>query len=217
MTRVSEAEGLAPQGDMPQRLRRDVLLASEKLNNQVDMQWLTIQSRIRRVKCDETKPACNRCTSTQRKCDGYLVQNTGEAKSSTKPESLRPSLNIDVSSDALEKRTFDFFRARTVPVSRMDQPHRVYADLVNSLSLDIFKITYGTRQCYKSAILNLQFVTLLTPSLPSMKKTFFDGLLSARSAKDSPPIPTSAPASLLYNIPRLLLAYQNFLLRSKCP
>ncbi|KAI1805901.1 hypothetical protein F4811DRAFT_569698 [Daldinia bambusicola] len=26
---------------------------------------------IRRVKCDETKPACTRCTSTGRKCDGY--------------------------------------------------------------------------------------------------------------------------------------------------
>ncbi|KAI1404623.1 hypothetical protein F4819DRAFT_503632 [Hypoxylon fuscum] len=27
--------------------------------------------RIRRIKCDETKPACTRCTSTGRKCDGY--------------------------------------------------------------------------------------------------------------------------------------------------
>ncbi|KAI1651884.1 uncharacterized protein F4817DRAFT_364807 [Daldinia loculata] len=26
---------------------------------------------IRRVKCDETKPSCTRCTSTGRKCDGY--------------------------------------------------------------------------------------------------------------------------------------------------
>lgn len=28
-------------------------------------------SRIRRVKCDERKPGCNRCISTGRKCDGY--------------------------------------------------------------------------------------------------------------------------------------------------
>lgn len=28
-------------------------------------------SRIRRVKCDEEKPHCRRCTSTGRKCDGY--------------------------------------------------------------------------------------------------------------------------------------------------
>lgn len=33
---------------------------------------LTHQSqRIRRIKCDETKPHCQRCTSTGRKCDGY--------------------------------------------------------------------------------------------------------------------------------------------------
>ncbi|KAI1381963.1 hypothetical protein F4677DRAFT_439768 [Hypoxylon crocopeplum] len=31
----------------------------------------TGSSKIRRVKCDETKPACTRCTSTGRKCDGY--------------------------------------------------------------------------------------------------------------------------------------------------
>lgn len=27
--------------------------------------------KIRRVKCDETKPSCTRCTSTGRRCDGY--------------------------------------------------------------------------------------------------------------------------------------------------
>ncbi|KAI0135307.1 hypothetical protein F4814DRAFT_444127 [Daldinia grandis] len=32
---------------------------------------ISSQHRIRRVKCDETKPACTRCTSTGRKCDGY--------------------------------------------------------------------------------------------------------------------------------------------------
>ncbi|RTE72658.1 hypothetical protein BHE90_012920 [Fusarium euwallaceae] len=30
-----------------------------------------ITCRIRRVKCDEKKPSCRRCTSTGRKCDGY--------------------------------------------------------------------------------------------------------------------------------------------------
>ncbi|EEU34044.1 uncharacterized protein NECHADRAFT_85498 [Fusarium vanettenii 77-13-4] len=30
-----------------------------------------ITCRIRRVKCDEKKPSCKRCTSTGRKCDGY--------------------------------------------------------------------------------------------------------------------------------------------------
>ncbi|KAF2867370.1 hypothetical protein BDV95DRAFT_582020 [Massariosphaeria phaeospora] len=32
-----------------------------------------ITCRIRRVKCDEVKPYCQRCTSTGRKCDGYTT------------------------------------------------------------------------------------------------------------------------------------------------
>nr|RBQ98630.1 hypothetical protein FVER53263_20009 [Fusarium verticillioides] len=32
-----------------------------------------ITCRIRRVKCDEDKPSCNRCVSTGRKCDGYYL------------------------------------------------------------------------------------------------------------------------------------------------
>lgn len=31
--------------------------------------------KIRRIKCDETHPACHRCTSTGRKCDGYAAQS----------------------------------------------------------------------------------------------------------------------------------------------
>jgi hypothetical protein len=31
--------------------------------------------RIRRLRCDEEKPACKRCTSTGRICDGYVSAN----------------------------------------------------------------------------------------------------------------------------------------------
>ena len=76
---------------------------------------LTIVYRIRRVKCDEAKPSCNRCRSTGRKCDGYPSQSPLEFKAKNSCESLSPSLTVDVSCDALEKRTFDFFRSRTAP------------------------------------------------------------------------------------------------------
>lgn len=66
------------------------------------------------MKCDETKPRCNRCTSTRRKCDGYGPITPPESKSPSPSGTLRPSLVLDVSSDALERRTFDFFRSRTV-------------------------------------------------------------------------------------------------------
>lgn len=36
-------------------------------------QDLTNDDRVRRVKCDEDKPSCHRCTSTGRKCDGYAL------------------------------------------------------------------------------------------------------------------------------------------------
>lgn len=37
--------------------------------------------RIRHVKCDQLKPACGRCTSTGRTCDGYVGVPTAEATS----------------------------------------------------------------------------------------------------------------------------------------
>jgi hypothetical protein len=48
-----------------------------------------IVHRIRRIKCDEGKPSCFRCTSTGRKCDGYLpipatkAQTMGRMKTAT--------------------------------------------------------------------------------------------------------------------------------------
>ncbi|OLN91666.1 Transcriptional regulatory protein moc3-like protein 4 [Colletotrichum chlorophyti] len=36
-----------------------------------------ITCKLRRVKCDEARPSCNRCTSTGRKCDGYAKPPNG--------------------------------------------------------------------------------------------------------------------------------------------
>ncbi|KAL4960035.1 Zn(II)2Cys6 transcription factor [Aspergillus stella-maris] len=36
-----------------------------------------VTCKIRRVKCDEAKPHCRRCTSTGRKCDGYVQPREG--------------------------------------------------------------------------------------------------------------------------------------------
>ncbi|KAL4793034.1 hypothetical protein BDV19DRAFT_380354 [Aspergillus venezuelensis] len=77
----------------------------------------------RKVKCDENKPHCHRCTSTGRKCDGY------SSPTNTRPSSTR-ALNLNLSlihrplpsltlfttpSTALERRSFQFFYERTVP------------------------------------------------------------------------------------------------------
>ncbi|KAI9677499.1 MAG: hypothetical protein M1817_006453 [Caeruleum heppii] len=46
--------------------------------------------KIRRVKCDEQRPACNRCTSTGRTCDGYGVLTTTGPRDVTHRTHLRP-------------------------------------------------------------------------------------------------------------------------------
>ncbi|KAI0018003.1 hypothetical protein F4780DRAFT_563541 [Xylariomycetidae sp. FL0641] len=65
--------------------------------------------KVRKVKCDEGKPHCQRCVSTKRKCDGYAA---------TPPSGLlwhRPRhifANVD---DAGEKRSLQFFSEAAAP------------------------------------------------------------------------------------------------------
>ena len=46
-------------------------------------------SRARRVKCDEQRPACRRCTSTGRKCDGYQPIQSLQVAILSNPRDLR--------------------------------------------------------------------------------------------------------------------------------
>ena len=70
-----------------------------------------MHGRIRRVKCDETKPACNRCTSTGRKCDGYVIV----------PRKKRSDLALTKGPDVItemgpaELRAIGFFHDKTAP------------------------------------------------------------------------------------------------------
>jgi hypothetical protein len=70
------------------------------------------------VKCDEAKPECERCTSTSRKCDGYVTP---------KPKKDAPKLRANVNElalgrainweqgDSSERRAIDYFRCHTAP------------------------------------------------------------------------------------------------------
>jgi hypothetical protein len=77
-----------------------------------------IEARIRRVKCDELKPACLRCTSTGRKCDGYIEPPPRKKREST--YSVAPmflslySPSFDVLEDVNERRGYHYFRSRVV-------------------------------------------------------------------------------------------------------
>ncbi|KAI9678742.1 MAG: hypothetical protein M1817_005799 [Caeruleum heppii] len=79
-----------------------------------------ILARIRRIKCDEGKPACLRCSSTGRKCDGY---ETGLSRLTEAPsnkdrlpscsDDIARGLSLQIPGNDLERRTFRFFRDRT--------------------------------------------------------------------------------------------------------
>ncbi|KAL8787392.1 MAG: hypothetical protein Q9213_002275 [Squamulea squamosa] len=79
--------------------------------------------RIRRVKCDETKPSCVRCTSTGRKCDGYapVTAPTSQGNPGNKVASdcaiwIRKSSSpaFEIFEDDAERRSFSFFKDRTL-------------------------------------------------------------------------------------------------------
>ncbi|KIN02156.1 hypothetical protein OIDMADRAFT_121466, partial [Oidiodendron maius Zn] len=85
--------------------------------------------RIRRVKCDEGKPWCNKCTSTGRKCEGYPPPPSLKAKAkprtppgSSIPESQQTettqrsitlSPNLTPIGTSFERRAVSYFRNRT--------------------------------------------------------------------------------------------------------
>lgn len=85
-------------------------------------------SRIRRVKCDETKPACTRCTSTGRKCEGYpALTPSPPSRDSRSPAAQSPDLALatlrslsvyrvssEIPGDNAERRSFYYLRERAV-------------------------------------------------------------------------------------------------------
>ncbi|KAK2776238.1 hypothetical protein FQN53_002769 [Emmonsiellopsis sp. PD_33] len=92
--------------------------------------------RIRRIKCDEAKPSCVRCTSTGRKCDGYapeplskkelalvletqsqqkLLSRRQNAASSFMPPAQPPV--YPACADETERQYLDFFRSDTARIS----------------------------------------------------------------------------------------------------
>ncbi|KAI0428932.1 hypothetical protein F5Y09DRAFT_357297 [Xylaria sp. FL1042] len=64
--------------------------------------------RIRRVKCDEGVPACLRCTSTGRNCDGYAYTTTPTA-----PVPILKWPSLEIQGCPRSKRSFSFFVQRT--------------------------------------------------------------------------------------------------------
>lgn len=82
--------------------------------------------RIRRIKCDEGKPSCLKCTSTGRKCDGYSVKPILSKDAPAKPPTddqlvqarsliIPNELYLGVDGTYQERRGFQFFLTHTWP------------------------------------------------------------------------------------------------------
>lgn len=58
---------------------------------------------VRRVKCDEIRPSCQRCLSTGRKCDGYTLPGSNPRSA------LGQGLSVQVFKNASDVGAMDFF------------------------------------------------------------------------------------------------------------
>ncbi|KAK3328084.1 hypothetical protein B0T19DRAFT_423655 [Cercophora scortea] len=86
-----------------------------------------VTCRIRRVKCDETKPECTRCVQGKRTCDGYVPDGASAGKPLTRRElavvvrklaSVGPVARVLAGPQTPDKVScFDFFRLRTAPAA----------------------------------------------------------------------------------------------------
>lgn len=70
-----------------------------------------IKNRIRHTRCDEGKPACSKCVSTGRKCDGYEPIHSNNSTSASSPISLSSFSNVP----QREHRAFEYFLSCTAP------------------------------------------------------------------------------------------------------
>lgn len=97
---------------MVQRLGRDVRRASKQLTPRLRYNYLPLD-RIRRVKCDEAKPSCKRCTSTGRKCDGYAQDLSIPSPDDKDYGAIIQRIATHISGTTQEKRGFQYFVTST--------------------------------------------------------------------------------------------------------
>jgi Fungal Zn(2)-Cys(6) binuclear cluster domain len=103
--------------------------------------------RIRRIKCDETKPRCQKCTSSGRECEGPL---TPRFKFVQINPSISRSASFTPKHNELERRAFEFIRHCGVPngeswgalVLQLSQTYDFVWDIVLSLSLLLEHVAY---------------------------------------------------------------------------
>ncbi|KAF2444004.1 hypothetical protein P171DRAFT_23850 [Karstenula rhodostoma CBS 690.94] len=112
--------------------------------------------KARKVKCDEGKPACHRCISTGRRCDGYGIwggggngyaEPLGATASPFSRRSQHPLLLVSVPAPCYtsdEQLYLDWFYVRTVPKIPGMFPHGFWSTLLRQASMAEPAILHAT-------------------------------------------------------------------------
>jgi hypothetical protein len=169
-----------------------------------------VTCKIRRVKCDETKPSCLKCTKSGRKCDGYVPLKTWVFEVRSRDDSSSsPSLTSSPSSDyagPMESRALMYFRERTVPV--LSNFASITQEFFNSTILQAGHVHPVVKHMI-IATASLQEATLCRPDQYNINRWLFGqhyskaiALLAGPGA--NPPVETVLMACLLF------LACENF-------
>ncbi|KIX92680.1 uncharacterized protein Z520_11532 [Fonsecaea multimorphosa CBS 102226] len=79
-----------------------------------------ITCKIRKLKCDEQRPACKRCLTTGRKCDGYVHAGEKGSWIAWSPSANHAVMQVKspptyASVEQIEVQSFEFFVLRVVP------------------------------------------------------------------------------------------------------
>ncbi|KAM5345680.1 hypothetical protein ACJ41O_011541 [Fusarium nematophilum] len=100
--------------------------------------------KIRKVKCDEGRPACRRCVSTGRTCDGYGIWGGGSSHSHHPYRQadkdgyliLRPPPSAQPSLSNTQQTYFEWFRCRTSPKLPGSFPSSFWSTLLLQATTD---------------------------------------------------------------------------------
>ncbi|KAI1618902.1 hypothetical protein EDD36DRAFT_44914 [Exophiala viscosa] len=95
--------------------------------------------KIRRVKCDETRPSCRNCTTTGRKCEGPIANQVqfiqGPPLSRASTPVLVPEISpVDAAHPYYERRAFDHFVKHGAPIFAGHVDASFWTDLVPRLA-----------------------------------------------------------------------------------
>ncbi|KAF4422233.1 hypothetical protein F53441_14290 [Fusarium austroafricanum] len=111
------------------------------------MRTVVVIGVLRRVKCDEGRPACSRCNSTGRKCDGY--EHNAPSPPSASSTISSPTSVISAYTSHPEARSFQFFIEKTLANFQTFFPD----DLWNTRVLQVAQST----ECIRHAIVALSY------------------------------------------------------------